>query len=71
VLNQDGHISEGSAMNLFMVRDGVVVTPPVTDNILEGITRKTAMELAKNELGCRWWNARLTAPNSSSVTNCS
>jgi branched-chain amino acid aminotransferase len=51
VLNQDGHISEGSAMNLFMVRDGVVITPPVTDNILEGITRRTAMELAKNELG--------------------
>lgn len=51
VLNQDGHISEGSAMNLFMVRDGIVITPPVTDNILEGITRKTAMELAKNELG--------------------
>ena len=51
VLNQDGHISEGSAMNIFMVRDGIVITPPVTDNILEGITRKTAMELAKNELG--------------------
>jgi branched-chain amino acid aminotransferase len=51
VLNQDGHISEGSAMNIFMVRDGVVITPPVTDNILEGITRRTAMELAKNELG--------------------
>jgi len=51
VLNQNGHISEGSAMNIFMVRDGVVVTPPVTDNILEGITRRTAMELAKNELG--------------------
>lgn len=51
VLNQNGHISEGSAMNIFMVRDGTVVTPPVTDNILEGITRKTAMELAKNELG--------------------
>jgi branched-chain amino acid aminotransferase len=51
VLNQDGHISEGSAMNLFMVRDGVVITPPLTDNILEGITRKTAMDLAKNELG--------------------
>jgi branched-chain amino acid aminotransferase len=51
VLNQNGHISEGSAMNIFMVRDGVVVTPPVTDNILEGITRKTAMELAKNDLG--------------------
>jgi branched-chain amino acid aminotransferase len=51
VLNQDGHISEGSAMNIFMVRDGTVITPPVTDNILEGITRKTAMDLVKNELG--------------------
>jgi branched-chain amino acid aminotransferase len=51
VLNQNGHISEGSAMNIFMLRDGIVVTPPVTDNILEGITRKTAMDLAKNELG--------------------
>ena len=38
-------------MNIFMVRDGVVITPPVTDNILEGIVRRTAMELAKNELG--------------------
>jgi branched-chain amino acid aminotransferase len=51
VLNQDGHISEGSAMNIFMVRDGAVITPPVTDNILEGITRKTVMDLAKDELG--------------------
>ena len=51
VLNQNGHISEGSAMNIFMVRDGTVITPPVTDNILEGITRKTAIELAENELG--------------------
>ena len=51
VLNQDGHVSEGSAMNVFMVRDGVVVTPPVTDNILEGITRRSIIELAQNELG--------------------
>lgn len=51
VLNVDGHLSEGSAENLFMVRDGVVVTPPVTDNILEGITRRTAIELAREELG--------------------
>jgi len=51
VLNQDGHISEGSAMNVFMVRDGVLVTPPITENILEGITRRSVMELAKNELG--------------------
>jgi branched-chain amino acid aminotransferase len=51
VLNQNGHISEGSAMNVFMVRNNQVITPPVTDNILEGITRRTAMELVQNELG--------------------
>jgi branched-chain amino acid aminotransferase len=51
VLTQEGHISEGSAMNFFMVRDGVLVTPPITDNILEGITRRTVIELAKEELG--------------------
>ncbi len=51
VLDNNGHISEGSAMNIFMVRDGVLVTPPVTDNILEGITRKSVMELASKELG--------------------
>lgn len=51
VLDQNGHVSEGSAMNIFMVRDGVVVTPPVTENILEGITRRSAMELIRNEIG--------------------
>jgi len=51
VLDQNGHISEGSAMNVFMVRDGVLITPPVTDNILEGITRKSVIELARRELG--------------------
>ena len=51
VLDNIGHISEGSAMNIFMVRDGVLVTPPVTDNILEGITRKSVIELARKELG--------------------
>ncbi len=51
VLTQEGHLAEGSAMNIFMLRDGVLVTPPVTDNILEGITRRSVMELAKNELG--------------------
>ena len=40
VLNHDGHISEGSAENLFMLRRGRLITPPVTDNILEGITRR-------------------------------
>ncbi|MCG8379385.1 MAG: aminotransferase class IV, partial [Proteobacteria bacterium] len=49
--NQDGHLSEGSAENLFMLRDGKLVTPPVSDNILEGITRSTVIELAREELG--------------------
>ncbi len=50
VLDQNGHISEGSAMNVFMIRDGVVITPPVTDNILEGITRKSVIELLCKEM---------------------
>lgn len=51
VLSHDGHVSEGSAENLFIVRDGVISTPPVTDNILEGITRAVVMRLARDELG--------------------
>ena len=51
VLTQEGHVSEGSAMNIFMMRNGELITPPITDNILEGITRRTAIELARNELG--------------------
>lgn len=51
VLNQDGHVSEGSAMNFFMLRDGVLVTPPVTENVLEGITRRSVMILAEEVLG--------------------
>jgi branched-chain amino acid aminotransferase len=50
VLDQNGHVSEGSAMNIFMLRDGILVTPPITDNILEGITRKSIIDLARNEL---------------------
>jgi len=50
VLTQEGHVSEGSAMNVFMVREGKVITPPITDNILEGITRRTAIELVRDEL---------------------
>jgi branched-chain amino acid aminotransferase len=46
MLTQDGHVSEGSAENLFIVRDGVLVTPPITDNVLEGITRRHIMEVA-------------------------
>ncbi len=51
VLNQDGHVSEGSAANFFLVRNGTAITPPVTDNVLEGITRRSVMELLRRELG--------------------
>jgi branched-chain amino acid aminotransferase len=51
VLSMDGHVSEGSAENLFMVRDGSLITPDVSDDILEGITRSGLMELARNEMG--------------------
>ncbi|HEY4663061.1 MAG TPA: branched-chain amino acid transaminase [Candidatus Humimicrobiaceae bacterium] len=42
------HVSEGSAMNVFMVKNGNLITPPVTDEILEGITRDTVIKLAKD-----------------------
>ena len=51
VLTNDGHVSEGSAMNFFMMRDGILITPPITDNILEGITRRSIMTMAEQELG--------------------
>ncbi len=51
VLNQDGHVSEGSAANFFLVKNGVAVTTPSTDNILEGITRRTIGDLLRRELG--------------------
>jgi branched-chain amino acid aminotransferase len=51
VLNADGHVAEGSAENFFIVRGGKLITPPVTANILEGITRQAIMDLAKIELG--------------------
>jgi len=46
VLTNDGHVAEGSAENLFMVRDGVLITPSVTEDILEGITRSGIIEIA-------------------------
>ncbi len=51
MLTRDGFISEGSGENIFLVKDGVVYTPQITDHILEGLTRNTLIELCKNELG--------------------
>jgi branched-chain amino acid aminotransferase len=47
VLTADGHASEASAANMFVVRDGVLLTPPVSDDILEGVTRRAVLELAE------------------------
>jgi branched-chain amino acid aminotransferase len=49
-LTQDGSVSEASAANIFLVRKGQLITPPVTADILEGITRDAVMELAESEL---------------------
>lgn len=47
-LTSDGHVSEGSAENLFIVRDGVLITPCKNDDILEGITRRSIIKLAQD-----------------------
>jgi branched-chain amino acid aminotransferase len=51
MLSPDGHVSEGSAQNIFMIKKGVAYTPPVTDEILEGITREVLMKLLPDDLG--------------------
>lgn len=51
VLTEDGHISEGSAMNIFMVKNGELLTTPVSENILVGITLTSVIEFAREELG--------------------
>ena len=51
LLTHDGHVSEGSGENIFLVLGDKLVTPPSSDNILLGITRDTAIQLAQKELG--------------------
>ncbi len=51
MLSPDGHISEGSGENIFLVKDGKLITPATSHNILMGITRNTVIELADKELG--------------------
>jgi len=51
MLSHDGHVAEGSAANLFLVRNGTLFTPDPTQNVLEGITRRTVAMLARTELG--------------------
>jgi branched-chain amino acid aminotransferase len=51
LLNESGHVAEGATCNIFMVRKETLITPSVTENVLEGITRDSVMELARRELG--------------------
>jgi len=49
MLNEHGHVAEGSGENIFMVRDGAVWTPPLGDGVLEGITRDSVFKLCASE----------------------
>jgi branched-chain amino acid aminotransferase len=53
LMNENGKVAEGPGSCIFIVRDGVLITPPVTASILESITRETIIELAANELGIK------------------
>jgi branched-chain amino acid aminotransferase len=54
VLTIDGHVSEGSAANIAIIRDETLITPPVYDDILEGITRMGIREICSRELEMPW-----------------
>ena len=47
LLNQDGQVAEGASTNVFLVKNGVVMTPPLDAGILQGITREVVLELAR------------------------
>lgn len=51
MLNSAGKVAEGSAENIFVVRDGVVSTPPLTSGILEGITRDSVIRIMRADGG--------------------
>jgi branched-chain amino acid aminotransferase len=51
LLSHDGHVAEGSAENIFLVRRGVLYTPDPSQNVLEGVTRRAIMDIARHELG--------------------
>ena len=53
LLNHDGTVSEGSGENLFMIKNGEIITPTEPDNCLLGITRDSIISIAENELGIK------------------
>lgn len=50
LMDRHGHLVEGSAENLFIVKDGIVITPPSSDDILVGITRQTIIQICEEQL---------------------
>jgi len=58
VMDVDGYLSEGSGENVFLVQDGAIVTPPIGNSILAGITRGMVMQLAR-EMGIEVHEGRL------------
>ncbi|MEX2598911.1 MAG: branched-chain amino acid transaminase [Dehalococcoidia bacterium] len=53
MLNNDGHVCEGTGENIFLVYGDTIATPSLESNVLPGITRQTVLNLARNELGLR------------------
>jgi len=53
MLNQDGHVCEGTGENIFVVHGDKIATPTLESNVLPGITRQTVIDLAINELGLK------------------
>ena len=53
MLSHDGHVAEGSAENIFLVRHGALYTPDPSQNVLEGCTRRAVMQIASEMLGLK------------------
>ncbi len=71
LLNEDGKVCEGTGENLFIVRDGVIFTPPVSDGLLEGITRDSIMRHRRRPRTTTSSRSRSCAPTSTPPTRCS
>lgn len=59
-LTKEGNVSEGPGENIFIVKNKQLITPPISDDILAGITRDTVMQLAKHELGLPFFEKSLS-----------
>jgi len=70
LMTQDGHVCEGSAENLFILRRGQLITPPASENIVEGITRSALMQLRRMSSVLRSSSAPSIAVSSMSPTRC-